>query len=117
MKKLLIAVSLLLGLSAMAHSNSGHKDNTYGHHKKTHSPHNTHKKRKAHYVKATRCSPKHKRIKRHPHRRQQYLKQHTLVYKNITFWHDQNMVRHSGRVLHKTRINRRDHSRNCTKRH
>jgi len=110
MKKLLIAVTLLLGLSAMANNshNINYSHNDKGRYSNPHPSYKTHKKRKPHFVKVVRSKPIYRKVRSH-HKRH-HVKRHLVGYKNIAYWHGQKITRISDRPLHKIRIKHQRHT-------
>ena len=117
MKKLLIAVLLLLGLSAMANSshNLNYNHNDRDRYSNPHPSYKTHKKRKSHFVNVVRSKPIYRKTR--AHHKQYYARRHVVAYKNIAFWHGQKITRISDRPLRKFKVKDQRHNRNYNTRH
>ena len=117
MKKLFIAVTLLLGLSAMANNshNLNYNHNDRDRYSNPHPSYKTHTKGKSHFVNVVRNKPIYRKTRsqhRHPH-----AKRHAVGYRNITYWRGQKITRISNRPLHKFKVKHQRQHRGHTARH
>ena len=117
MKKLLIAVSLLLGLSAMANNshNLNYNHNDRDRYSNPHPSYKTHTKGKSHFVNVVHNKPIYRKAR--SHHKQHHARRHVVAYKNIAYWHGQKITRISDRPLRKFRIHRKRHNRDYVKRY
>lgn len=135
MKKLLLAVALLLYTSAMA--SSGQISSGHDRYNDLHPPQHMHKKGKRHYVKVVHSSPIYKEVityrecrhtrmdqhrgaliggtlgrhRLHPPKYCEQVQQRIVGYKNIAYWHGRKIVRISERPLRKILIERNERHR------
>jgi len=145
MKRALLTVLLLLGVSSAAYGSHSNAHNGHGRYNKVQPSHVLHRKHKQRFVKVVRSVPIYKEVityrnchrdyRRHllhmpkgpvhgivnrQHRHSKHcreVEQRLVGYKNIAYWRGKKIVRISKRPLSMIRIDRRRNNLSYAKRH